>query len=71
MSKIKTYGFVIAGSLIGLGAGFLYWKEIGCASGTCPITSNPVRSSLYGAVMGGLFLSLFIKNKPEDKNHKS
>ncbi|MGA9119143.1 MAG: DUF6132 family protein, partial [Bacteroidota bacterium] len=32
--------------------GFLYYYFIGCASGTCPITSNPYVSTLYGAGMG-------------------
>ena len=49
----------IAGVMLGALGGFLYWKFIGCLSGTCAITSNPVNSTLYGAVMGGLFLSLF------------
>jgi phage shock protein E len=41
---------VVFGSLIG----FLYYKFIGCASGTCRITSNPINSTLYGGLMGGL-----------------
>jgi hypothetical protein len=28
---------------------------VGCASGACPITSNPWVSTIYGMVMGGLF----------------
>jgi len=32
--------------------GFLYYKFIGCATGACPITSNPVISTLYGALIG-------------------
>ncbi len=27
---------------------------IGCSTGTCPITANPVISTLYGMVMGAL-----------------
>ena len=38
-------------ALLGAGAGFLYYKYIGCASGTCPITSNPWSSTVYGAVL--------------------
>ena len=33
-------------------AGFLYYKFIGCASGGCPITSNPFSSTLYGLLLG-------------------
>jgi hypothetical protein len=40
------------GAAIGGLLGFLYYKFIGCASGTCPITSKPLNSVLYGAVMG-------------------
>jgi len=43
---------MIIGAVIGGTLGFLYYKLIGCASGTCPITSKPLNSILYGAVMG-------------------
>lgn len=51
----------------GLGAlsGFLYWKYIGCISGTCAITSKPLNSTLYFSVLGILFFSLF--KKPSKK----
>ncbi len=39
---------------IGALAGYGYYKFIGCASGACPITSNPVISTIYGAGMGYL-----------------
>jgi hypothetical protein len=42
------FAFVAAGALLGYG----YYHFIGCNSGTCPITSNPWRSSAYGALMG-------------------
>lgn len=44
--------FVIAGGA----AGYLYYRFVGCASGHCPITSNPINSTLYGAMLG-LFIS--------------
>lgn len=49
------------GVAIGAIAGYLYYFYVGCASGTCAITSKPLNSSLYGAVMGGLIFSMFIK----------
>ena len=35
-------------------AGFLYYRLVGCASGACPITSNPYISTVYGGVIGML-----------------
>ena len=42
----------LIGAVIGAALGFAYYKFIGCSTGTCPITSKPFNSSLYGAVMG-------------------
>jgi len=33
-------------------AGYAYYRFVGCSSGVCPITSNPIISTLYGAFMG-------------------
>lgn len=49
----------VSAVLLGGIAGFLYYYFIGCASGTCAITSNPFSSVLFGGVMG-----LFIVNRP-------
>lgn len=60
---LKANRLTIIGSVVGLVVGFLYWKFVGCISGTCAITSNPFNSSIYGAVMGGLLFSIFKKEK--------
>ncbi len=60
---MKNYGLVVIGIFVGAGAGFLYWKLVGCDSGTCAITSNPTSSTLYGAMMGGLLFSIFKTNQ--------
>ena len=57
----------IIGAVVGAVAGYLYWQQIGCVSGTCAITSKPVNSTLYGAVMGALLLGLFTKNKNQQQ----
>ena len=50
------------GIVVGAIAGYLYYYYIGCASGTCSITSKPLNSSLYGAVIGGLLFNMFVKS---------
>ena len=61
-SWINKNKLSIIGALIGALAGFLYYKFIGCASGTCMITSKPINSTLYGALMGYLLLNIFKKD---------
>ncbi len=63
MSFIKKYYLTITGITAGAIGGYLYYFYIGCASGTCAITSNPVNSTIYGSVMGGLFFSMFKTSK--------
>lgn len=62
---IKRNRLFLAGMLAGAVAGYLYWRNIGCSSGTCAITSSPFNSTAYGALMGGLLFSFFQKNKKE------
>jgi xanthine/uracil permease len=63
--KFKKYWLTLLGVAIGVVGGYLYWRYVGCESGSCPITSSPYMSSLWGAVMGGLVFSMF---KVENKN---
>jgi hypothetical protein len=50
---------LILGIVLGAAAGFAYFKFVGCASGTCPITSNPYISTAYGAIMGAVASGMF------------
>jgi len=59
MQNVFKYKITLIGILIGGIGGYLYYFYVGCASGTCAITSKPLNSSLYGAMMGGLFFNLF------------
>ena len=45
---------VLLGVLIGgaIGAGLGYFGK--CSSGACPLTANPYRGAIYGAIMGAL-----------------
>ena len=54
----KQYIITGIGIVVGLVAGYFYYLEIGCASGTCAITSKPLNSTLYGGLMGGLLFNL-------------
>lgn len=63
MKWIKRYKITLAGMLTGAVAGYLYYHFVGCASGSCPITSRPLNSTLYGVLLGGLFFNLFEKEK--------
>ncbi|QZT38472.1 DUF6132 family protein [Halosquirtibacter xylanolyticus] len=62
-SLIIKYRATLIGIIIGAVGGYLYWRWIGCESGTCPITSSPIRSSLYGSLMGALMVNSFKKEK--------
>ena len=63
MHFIKKHFLTIIGILIGSLGGYAYYFFVGCASGTCAITSNPLNSTLYGAMMGGLLFSAFKKSQ--------
>lgn len=62
---IKKFGWTAAGIVAGSIGGYLYWKFVGCSSGSCAITSNPLNSTAYGALMGGLLFSAFGERKKE------
>jgi hypothetical protein len=66
---IAKNSLLILFSLAGATGGFLYWKFIGCQSGTCPIKSVWYLSTLWGMAFGYLSGSIVrdiilkIKNK--------
>lgn len=63
ISFVKKNQGDLIGIALGAFAGWLYWYFIGCSSGTCAITSKPLNSSLYGALMGYLVLGMLKKSK--------
>ena len=50
---------ILSGAIIGAGLGFGWYKLVGCPAGTCPLTSNPVVSTLYGMAVGALIAGSF------------
>ncbi len=53
--------------LAGGAAGYLYYALIGCATGTCPISSNPYISTIYGAAVG-LLLTVGSKGETHERS---
>jgi hypothetical protein len=70
-ARILEYKLYILGALLGAIGGYLYWNFVGCSSGSCAITSNPFNSTLYGAMMGALALSLLKKENPAKEKEKN
>ena len=55
-------------SVLGGIAGFSYYYYIGCASGTCAITSNPYISTGYGMLFAALLISKPKADQKEETN---
>ncbi|MBK8353735.1 MAG: hypothetical protein IPL21_19410 [Saprospirales bacterium] len=70
MYYLQKYMLTIIGILMGAIAGFAYYYFVGCASGTCSITSSPINSTLYGALLGGLLFNMFQKDKKDISSPK-
>lgn len=69
---IQNNVWQILGGIFGGIAGYFYWRDIGCATGTCPITSKPLNSIVYFAVLGYFMIGTVSQwrtykeeNKPE------
>jgi hypothetical protein len=44
----------LLGASLGAGLGFLYSRYVGCHTGACPLTSNPLVATVYGGFLGAL-----------------
>ena len=70
---IFTNKFRIIMILLGAISGFSYWYFIGCTTGSCPITSSPYISIIWGATIGYLLSPTNIyhnkKYYSEDNNY--
>jgi hypothetical protein len=66
MKQFIEHKWIIVGTILGGLAGLVYWKEVGCVTGTCPIKSNWQAMLPYGMVMGYLvsdFAAAIVKRK--------
>ena len=59
----KAIIITLIGVLIGAILGYLYYRYVGCITGTCVITSKPLNATLYGALTGGLLTNSLIKKE--------
>lgn len=65
------YKFYVIGILLGFLAGYLYYAQIGCLTGSCAITSNPWASTAYGGIFGYFIADMAGKRKkPEFKDER-
>ncbi len=55
-------------TFVGAIVGYGYWYFVGCASGTCAITSVWYRTSIYGAIMGWLLGDLIDEKLKKKKD---
>jgi hypothetical protein len=67
---ITNNKIIITGTILGAFAGYLYYRLIGCSGGNCLISSKPVNSTVYFAMMGAILFSLFKKKTSSERNDK-
>ena len=60
----------VAVPLVGSAGGFLYYRYVGCATGTCAVTSSPWLSTGFGCVLGSLLYTVLRpgRGKRQDGN---
>lgn len=69
--KLLKYLLPALFAVLGAAAGWLYYRFVGCASGACAITSDPINSAFYGGLMG-LFLGVLLtpEKRPGEQSDK-
>jgi len=65
---LRKHILLIAGIIVGAIGGYIYWRTIGCSSGTCSISSKPLNSMAYFALLGGLLSGFFTKKEKQKEN---
>lgn len=70
---IKSKKIQIVFTIAGAAGGFLYWRFVGCTSGTCAIKSVWYWSTLWGAAFGflvGELISDIITKRKQSKEER-
>jgi hypothetical protein len=57
MTVLLDWAWKVTPILLGAAGGFLFYRFVGCKSGTCPITRSPWLSTIYGAILGAMFIA--------------
>lgn len=60
--KLRKFLHTAIFTVCGVAVGYLYYRFMGCGSGSCAISSNPVRSMLYMGLVGWLLSVVFWKD---------
>lgn len=66
--SFKRYLPTLILTIVGAVGGYLYYLFVGCASGACLITSNPVISTIYGGIFGLLIGFIITPSKKKENN---
>jgi len=67
MNIIKNNLSYLIGGIVGGIGRYLYYHYVGCSTGTCPITSSPTMSVLWGALLGALLFSIIMPKNKQSK----
>ena len=57
MAAILAWAWRVTPVIAGGAAGYLFYRFVGCKSGVCPITRSPWLSTIYGALLGAMFMA--------------
>ena len=66
--KLASILRVIALPLVGSAVGWLYYRYVGCATGTCAVTSSPWLSTGFGCVLGLLLYTVLRPSRGKGRN---
>lgn len=57
LTPVLAWAWRVTPVIIGGAGGYLFYRFVGCKSGTCPITRSPWLSTIYGAILGAMLIA--------------